>query len=157
MSGITSFVTIATASGLSTAHLMTKPQFSNWVNSNRSMLTIAGNTYIAKGTTPTLMYQNFSNIVGSNNPASNGFWNLNNTNFYSNTTPIPPGRVLRDMGQDVYIGVPGQANMLHLRLVTLPGGLTSLGGPGTTGYVVVETNANIFTGVGYPNTSVARA
>lgn len=151
MSGITSFVTVATdASGNSTAHLMLKSGFSNWAYDNRALITVAGNTYTAK------TYANFSNIVASNNPASNGIWNLNNTRYYPNTTAIPPGRVLRDMGQDAYVGVPGQANMLHLRLVTLPGSVPSLGG-GTVGYVVVETNADIFNGTSYPNTSVARA
>ena len=152
MSGITSFVTLATTSSdASTAYLMPKSGLSNWAFDNRALITVAGNTYTAK------TYANFSNIVGSNNPGSNGIWNLNNTRYYTTTTPIAPGRILRDMGQDIYIGVPGQANMLHLRLVTLPGGLSSLGGPGSVGYVVVETNADIFTTSNYPNTSVARA
>ena len=152
MSGITSFVTLATTSSdTSTAYLMPKSGLSNWAYDNRALITVAGNTYTAKTSA------NFSNIVGSNNPASNGIWNLNNTRYYPSASPIAPGKILRDLGQDAYIGVPGQANMLHLRLVQPPGSVPSGGLGMPSGYVVVETNADIFNGANYPNTSVARA
>ena len=60
------------------------------------------------------------------------------------------------MGKDIFIGVPGEANLLRLRLVQLPGTVANLGKGGAVGYVVIEANANIFDGTNFQIVAVAR-
>ena len=141
-------ITVTSPSITSTARLMSQTGFNNWASDNKSILSVAGNTY-------TTSFANYRRAVGN---STNGIWNLGNSRYYNppNPAPIAPGTILRDMGQDRFIGVPGQANLLHLRLVELPGTVENSGLGGAIGYVVVEGNANIFNGTTYPNVSVAR-
>jgi hypothetical protein len=75
---------------------------------------------------------------------------------YGSNDSLPIGMELKDMGKDIYIGVPGEANLLHLRLVQLPGTVANLGKGGAVGYLVVEANASIFSMDQYLVVSVAR-
>lgn len=130
-------------------YLLSKQGFAQWVSDNASILTVVENTY-------TTSIANFPNLV---NDSTNG---ISNSKYY--TLPdygyINQGIELTDLGKDVFIGVPGQANILHLRLVQAPGTLANLGEGGWVGYVAVETNASdIFTdpeGGSVPVVSVAR-
>lgn len=130
----------------STAYLMPASNFKNWQTDNRSIITIAGNTN-------TISVANFSNAIGT---GTNGLWNIAKTRYYPISTTLTIGTTLRDLGADQFIGVPGQANMIRLRLVAKPGSVPSSGYGGQQGYVVIGANADICNGVTYPNVSVAR-
>lgn len=132
----------------SNCYLLLEKDFAEWKKDNASILTIAGNNI-------TTSIANFPDAVGN---GGNGIW----TSKYF-TLPdsgyIAPATSLTDLGKDVYIGVPGEANLLHLRLVQAPGSVAGLGKAGTVGYIPVECNASLFItddGQNYPNVSVAR-
>ena len=129
----------------SNAYLMLVKDFDQWVSDNKSLLTVVGNTY-------TSSVANFSSIM---NNVSNGIYE---NKYYTlpNRGQLPIGMELKDMGKDAFIGVPGEANLLRLRLVQLPGTVANLGKGGAVGYIPIEANADIFDGASYPNLSVAR-
>uniref|UniRef100_A0A6C0BDK4 Uncharacterized protein n=1 Tax=viral metagenome TaxID=1070528 RepID=A0A6C0BDK4_9ZZZZ len=130
-------------------YMITADGVAQWASDNALFLSVAGNTYT---TTPA----NFYNLMIH---TGNGIWT---DKYYSlpDYGYLNPGVVLTDLGKDIYVGVSGEANILHLRLMQTPGTLANLGKGGWVGYVVVETNASdIFTdntGNTLPCVSVAR-
>ena len=116
-------------------YMLTTDAFAQWASDNALFLSVSGNTYT---TTPA----NFYNLMIH---TGNGIWA---DKYYSlpGNGYLDPGVVLTDLGKDIYVGVSGEANILHLRLMQAPGNLAGLGKNGWVGYVVVETNASdIFT------------
>ena len=130
-------------------YMLTADGLAQWASDNALFLSVSGNTYT---TTPA----NFYDLMYHSN---NGIWTAK---YYSLPSEgyLDPGVILTDLGKDVYVGVPGEANILHLRLMQAPGTLANLGKGGWVGYVVVVANAvDIFTdrtGNSLPCVSVAR-
>jgi len=127
----------------SNCYIQLESDIAKWAAHNASMLTVVGNVYTSsvanyRGVVQDLWYGSYYNVPEY--PIE----------------PLPIGMELKDMGKDIFIGVPGEANLLHLRLVQLPGALDALGRGASSGYVVIEANANIFDGDAYPNVGVAR-
>ena len=131
-------------------YMLTPDALTRWASDNALFLSVSGNTY-------TTTIAKFYDLM--DHSETTGIWNAQ---YY--TLPgqgyLDAGIVLTDLGKDAYIGVPGEANILHLRLMQAPGTLANLGKGGWVGYVVVETNAvDIFTdrtGSNLPCVSVAR-
>ena len=130
----------------SNCYLISENDFANWKTDNASViLSSVGNVI-------TIGMENFSNAMTYTEP--NGYWNA--TYFtLPNQGLVNIGVTLTDMGKDVFIGVPGETNILHLRLVQAPG---NFGKNGVVGYIPIECNADIFNdgGFNFPNVSVAR-
>ena len=127
----------------SNCYIQLESDIAQWASDNASLLTVVGNVYISS-------VANYRSVVQD-------LWYgayFNVPEYPSDALPI--GMELKDMGKDIYIGVPGEPNLLHLRLVQLPGALDALGRGASCGYVVVEANADIFDGNLYPNVAVAR-
>ena len=127
---------------LSNCYIQLESDIAQWASDNASMLTVVGNVY-------TSSVDNYFTVT------QNLWGDYYHVPEYPNET-LPVGMELKDMGKDIYIGVPGEANLLHLRLVQLPGALDALGRGASCGYVVVEGNADIFTINQYLTVSVAR-
>ena len=130
----------------SNCYIQLESDIAQWASDNAGVLTVVGNVYISS-------VANYRSVVQD-------LWydgSYYNVPEYPNEL-LPIGMELKDMGKDIYIGVPGEANLLHLRLVQLPGALDALGRGASSGYVVVEGNADIFsnTDYTYPTVSVAR-
>ena len=128
----------------SNCYIQLESDIAQWASDNAGVLTVVGNVYISS-------VANYRSVVQD-------LWYgaaYYNVPEYPNEL-LPIGMELKDMGKDIYIGVPGEANLLHLRLVQLPGALDALGRGASSGYVVVEANADIFDGNLYPNVAVAR-
>ena len=128
----------------SNCYIQLESDIAQWASDNAGVLTVVGNVYISS-------VANYRSVVQD-------LWYgaaYYNVPEYPNVL-LPIGMELKDMGKDIYIGVPGEANLLHLRLVQLPGALDALGRGASSGYVVVEANADIFDGDLYPNVAVAR-
>ena len=128
----------------SNCYIQLESDIAQWASDNAGVLTVVGNVYISS-------VANYRSVVQD-------LWydgSYYNVPEYPNVL-LPIGMELKDMGKDIYIGVPGEANLLHLRLVQLPGALDALGRGASSGYVVVEANADIFDGFSYPNVAVAR-
>jgi len=131
---------------LGTAAMLTAEGLTRWASANKAKLSVAANTYTAS-------IANLPNLISK---AAGGLYS---STYY--TLPLfgqlPPGTFLKDLGKDIYIGVPGQANIFHFRLVQAPGILNNLGNGGWTGYVCVENNTSTFSDyVNFPQVSVAR-
>jgi hypothetical protein len=134
----------------SACFLITPASVAQWAADNASLLTVLGNTYTVKNPA------NFVSVIGGD---GNGIW----TNQYytlPDTGYLAPGTLLTDLGKDIFIGVPDEPNILHLRLVQAPGTLGNQGKGGWVGYTPVGTYAfDIFTdtrGTTTPIVSVAR-
>jgi hypothetical protein len=135
----------------SSMYLTPCPGLAQWAADNEDYLYVNGNQYIVVNPA------NYAMVIGN---TGNGFW----THKYSAAFPeegyFRVGTLFKDLGRDVYIGVPNEPNILHLRLMQAPGTLSSLGKGGLVGYGVVETNASdIFTesdGRTIPCVSLAR-
>ena len=130
----------------SNCYLISENDFAEWKKDNASVIvSSAGNVITISGA-------NFQNAMNSTEP--NGYWN---SKYFTlpNQGRVNIGVTLIDMGKDVFIGVPGEANILHLRLVQAPG---NLGRNGLIGYIPIECNADIFNdgGINFPSVSVAR-
>ena len=128
----------------SNCYIQLESDIAQWASDNAGVLTVVGNVYISS-------VANYRSVVQD-------LWYgaaYYNVPEYPNEY-LPIGMELKDMGKDIYIGVPGEANLLHLRLVQLPGALDALGRGASCGYVVVEGNADIFTINQYLTVSVAR-
>lgn len=129
----------------SNCYLVSENDFSEWKKDNAPViLSSVGNVI-------TISEANFSNAINSTEP--NGYWNAK---YYTlpNEGIVNIGVTLTDMGKDVFIGVPSEANILHLRLVRAPG---NLGKNGVVGYIPIEWNSDIADGgINFPNVSVAR-
>jgi len=147
------YVVIGTSYGggyvYSGAYMITAEGVAQWASDNAAFLSVAGNTY-------TTTQEKFYDLMFHTN---NGIW----TDKYFSLPGygyLDPGILLTDMGKDIYVGVPGEANILHLRLMQAPGTLANLGKGGWVGYIVVETHASdIFadtSGDTVPCVSVAR-
>jgi hypothetical protein len=133
---------------VSNCYLISESALAQWASDNASKLTVVGNVY-------TTSLANFPGVV---NNIGNGIWT---DQYYTlpNGGYVNPGVTLKDMGKDVYIGTPQESNLLHLRLVQVPGPVANSGEGGMTGYVFVEGNCDLFTnplGSTYPIISVAR-
>jgi hypothetical protein len=133
---------------LSEAVFLLQPaQLAQWASDNKSILTVVGSTY-------TTSVVNFRGLV---NNVDNGLFT---DKYYSfPVTALVPGTTLKDLGKDVYIGTNAASNLLHLRLVELPGTVEHAGENGTVGYIPIEANADIFSEyppVTYPCVGVAR-
>lgn len=128
--------------GISTnLYLFSEAGLALWKQENASTLTIVGNNI-------TTSVSNYPTVIQD-------LWtNTDYSSYYSEQ--VAPGTTLTDMGKDVYIGVPGEANLLHLRLVQLPASTAALGKDGFVGYIPVEGNADIFDGNLAPIVAVAR-
>jgi len=60
----------------------------------------------------------------------------------SDNGEVPLYVTLRDLGKDIYFGIPSQTNLLRGRLVELPGSVANSGEGGTVGFVWIEVNAS---------------
>ena len=121
----------------SNCYLYAESDIAAWASDNASIVSVNGNIY-------TSSVANYETVVGN-------LWTS-----YSSFGSFPIGTELKDMGKDIYIGLPDEANLLHLRLVQLPGTVANLGKGGAVGYVVIEANADILNGDTLPGVSVAR-
>ena len=136
---------------LSEAVFLLQPaQLAQWASDNKSILIVVGSTY-------TTSVANFRGLV---NNVDNGIFA---DKYYSpgnvHLNAITPGTTLKDLGKDIYIGTSAASNLLHLRLVELPGTVENAGEGGTVGYIPIEANADIFSEyppVTYPCVGVAR-
>lgn len=131
----------------SNCYLLSEPDFERWKQDFALYLKVVGNNI-------TTSVENFAFVVGSSGIWSSEYYT------YADSGYVPPATTLIDLGKDIYIGVPGEPNLLHLRLVQLPGSVETLGKGGKTGYVPIECNADIFVttdGLSYMNVSVARS
>ena len=132
----------------SNCYLIQERGFNQWKQDNASILSIAGNTITTS----------VADFPGAIENSGNGLWSSQYFTF-PDFGYVAPATTLTDLGKDIFIGVPGEANLLHLRLVQAPGTVAGLGKGGNVGYVAVECNADIFiteTGNSFPNVSVAR-
>jgi hypothetical protein len=139
----------------SDCYVLPESSLTQWASDNASKLTVVGNVY-------TTSVANFPTIIANSISTPNGLWQDKYYTF-SGYGYMNPGVTLKDMGKDVYIGTPQESNLLHLRLVQVPGPVSNSGQGGKTGYVFVEGNADIFNSTGndmgnneYPVVSVAR-
>lgn len=132
----------------SSCYLLSEDGLTQWKHDNASIMTIVGNNIIIRP-------ENFANAITSNNDI--GFWNAKYYT-YPGEGLVNVGITLTDLGKDVYVGVPGEPNILHLRLVQAPGSINTCGKGGLVGYIPIECNSDIFDSGGdeYPNVSVAR-
>lgn len=139
------FVTIPfTTSGgglITNVYLVSKADFESWKTNNASKMTITGNVI-------TISVEHYAEVISD-------YWYGNYYNF-PDQGHIAPGVSLTDLGNDVYVGVPGEANIMHLRLVQAPTSVANLGKGGIVGYIPIECNADLFDGDSYPNVGVAR-
>lgn len=134
----------------SNCYLISEADVAQWLKDNASKITRVGNVV-------TTSVANFPDLVGN---SGNGIWANKYYTILPNIGYVDMGTTLTDLGKDLYIGVPGESNLLHYRLVQAPGSVANAGKGGIVGYVVVEANADIFTasivGNSYPSVAVAR-
>jgi len=71
------------------------------------------------------------------NAAMQTVW-LNGSNFVLD--PINTNTTIKDLGKDLYFGIQNEANLVHLRLVEVPGTVEDSGEKGIVGYVYLEVN-----------------
>ena len=128
-------------------YLITADEIDQWVLDNADILTVFSNMYLTS-------VDNYPSLVGG---TGNGIWASKYRTLPLNGY-VPQGTELKDMGKEMFVGVPGEPNLLRLRLVQMPGTLENLGKGGTVGYTFIEANATIFVGdeQNYPVVSVAR-
>jgi len=136
---------------LSEAVFLLQPaQFAQWASDNKALLTVVGSTY-------TTNVANFRSVV--NNTGNGLFADKYYIPGNAFVDALTIGTTLQDLGKDVYIGTSAASNLLHLRLVELPGTVENAGEGGTVGYIPIEANADIFSEyppVTYPCVGVAR-
>jgi hypothetical protein len=139
------FVTIPfTVSGgdlVTNVYLVSKQDFEAFKRNNASKMTITGNVI-------TVSINDYTDVISD-------YWFGDYYNF-PDQGQIAPGVTLTDLGNDVYIGVPGEPNILHLRLVQAPTSVANLGKGGIVGYTPIECNSDLFDGNNYPNVGIAR-
>ena len=128
-------------------YLISADEIDQWVLDNADILTVFSNMYLTS-------VDNYASLVGT---TGNGIWA---SKYYTlpNGGYVAQGTELKDLGKEMFVGVPGEPNLLRLRLVQMPGTLENLGKGGTVGYTFIEANATIFVGdeQNYPVVSVAR-
>ena len=128
-------------------YLISADEIDQWVLDNADILTVFSNMYLTS-------VDNYPSLVGV---TGNGIWA---SKYYTlpNGGYVPQGTELKDMGKEMFVGVPGEPNLLRLRLVQMPGTVENLGKGGTVGYTFIEANADIFVAdeQNYPVVGVAR-
>jgi len=128
-------------------YLIAEDDVNQWVLDNADILTVFSNMYLTS-------VENYPSLVGN---TGNGIWSYQ---YYTlpNGGYVAPGIELKNMGKEIFVGVPGEPNLLHLRLVQMPSTVENLGKGGVVGYAFVEGNATIFVNDkdNYPVISVAR-
>lgn len=144
------FVVIATYSYsevlYSNCYILFENDFKRWASDYASNYSVVGNVYTA------LSVGDFESMISE----PSGLWSEYYYVVPGNPGLIPIGTELKDLGKDIYIGLPGEANILRLRLVQLPGTVANMGKGGAVGYIFIEANGPIFDGGDYPAVGVAR-
>lgn len=111
-----------------TAYYFAESDFSVWFNANLGKITYVGGAYMINGTTSG---STFTDVVLGDNGATELDHTLNN---------IDQRKTLVDMGKEIIIGNSSEPRLLVFRRV-MQFGLSTAGGDGQVGYVVVENNA----------------
>ena len=132
---------------VSGCYILLENDFKRWASDYASNYSVVGNVYTA------LSVGDFETMIGS---LYDGLWSEYYYVVPGNPGLIPIGTELKDLGKDIYIGLPGEANILRLRLVQLPGTVANMGKGGAVGYIFIEANGPIFDGGDYPAVGVAR-
>ena len=127
-------------------YILFEKDFNRWAYDYVSNYSAVGNVYTA------LSVADFETMISE----PDGLWSEYYYVVDGNPGEIPIGTELKDLGKDIFIGLPGEANILRLRLVQLPGTVENLGKGGAVGYVIIEANSSIFDGNNYPVVGVAR-
>jgi hypothetical protein len=108
------------------AYLLLQSDIDRWAEDYKEDVTVVGNVY-------TITSSKFVADI-------HALWNDDYYTLPDNGV-IPLNVTLKDLGKDIYFGIPSQTSLLRGRLVELPGYVANSGEGGTVGFVWVESHA----------------